>query len=107
MQFGDWFWVGVAISALLLFVGHWFPWPTELHKLAAYVYGVVSIVLGYSIWQLKAGGQDGVANVAGLVIIVVISGWAVFTAYGIDWLVKMIRKAWKAERLMPNDGAKQ
>ena len=41
---------GLTTTALLLWVGHWFPWPHKLHRLWAYVYGVTSIYLGIYIW---------------------------------------------------------
>jgi len=98
----DWFFAGVALSALLLFVGHWFPWPKELHKLAAYVYGVLSIYAGATLWLLQAGQPT---IVVGLGVIIGVSGVAVFAAYGIDWLVGQLRKASKAERLVRDDRA--
>lgn len=42
--------VGLGTTALLLFVGHWFPWPHDLHRLAAYAYGVASILIGAGLW---------------------------------------------------------
>jgi len=41
---------GLTTTALLLLVGHWLPWPKQLHRLWAYVYGVTSIYLGIYIW---------------------------------------------------------
>jgi hypothetical protein len=93
-EFGDWFWMAVVVSALLLFVGHWFPWPKELHKLGAYVYGVGSILAGFMLWQLQNGNWQ---PVLGLLVIVVVSGIAVFLAYGLDWLILRVRQSWKAE----------
>lgn len=43
-------WYGLTTTFLLLWVGHWFPWPRKLHRLWAYVYGVLSIYLGIYIW---------------------------------------------------------
>ncbi len=97
MTFGSWFWAGAALSALLLLIGHWFPWPRQLHRLEAYVYGVACILGGFALWHLQVNGWHAVL---GLTVIAVVSGLAVFAAYGVDWVVAMIRKAWKAERLL-------
>jgi hypothetical protein len=96
----DWFWAGVGLSTLLLFVGHWFPWPRGLNRLTAYVYGVLSIYAGAVLWLLQSGHPE---IVVGLGVIIGISGAAVFLSYGIDWLVVQIHKAEKGERLV-DDG---
>lgn len=40
--------LAAAFSALLIVAGHWFPWPRlfhrELHRLEAYLFGVVAIL---------------------------------------------------------------
>jgi len=41
-------------TAMLLVIGHWAPWPKRLHRLAAYTYGVASILAGQVVWLLPA-----------------------------------------------------
>ena len=48
---------GCTLVALLLLVGHWFPWPRflgrEMHRLEAYVYGTGSKFLSLLlVWWL-------------------------------------------------------
>lgn len=76
------FWCGLVISALLLAVGHWAPWPRRLHRLAAYVYGVASILAGQAIWLISHGRLD---IWLGLVAFSVAGGFATGLAWFIDW----------------------
>lgn len=40
--------VAAAFAAIAIVAGHWFPWPAllhrELHRLEAYIYGVLAIL---------------------------------------------------------------
>ena len=90
-----WLFVSVGFAALVLLVGHWFPWPSKLPRLGAYSIGVGAILGGFTIWRGVVGDWE---TVAGLVSIVGGSALAVFGGYGIDWLVGKIKKANKAER---------
>ena len=96
-MYNDWFFVGLGAMALLLIAEHWFPWPKRLHRLAAYPLGVAAILAGMAIWLIKTG-YPHIVN--GMVAFAIVAGIVVYGAYGIDWLVLQIRKAWKAERMM-------
>lgn len=99
-MYNVWFTVGLLSMAALLLIEHWFPWPKELHRLLAYPLGVGAIFAGLAIWLV----QNGYAEIAaGLVPFAIVAGIVVYGAYGIDWLVLAIRKAWKAERTMRHD----
>ena len=37
---------GVALTGALELVGHWFPWPKPLHRIAAYTWGTAAILTG-------------------------------------------------------------
>lgn len=41
---------GLFVTAALLTVGHWFPWPRPLRRIESYTYGVVSILAGIAVW---------------------------------------------------------
>lgn len=73
--------VGLGTTALLLFVGHWFPWPHDLHRLAAYAYGVASILIGAGLWLWASGMRD---VWVGLVFLSLVAGLATGLAYLID-----------------------
>jgi hypothetical protein len=85
---------GAVLTALLLAVGHWFPWVHKLTRIQAYVYGVVAIFLGFALWRLLNG--DWVTPV-GLAYIAMTGGAMVWLAYGVDKLVLKIRQAERAE----------
>jgi hypothetical protein len=46
----DRFLVGIGFTVLTLAVGHWFPWPSRLTRMAAYAFGVAMILAGQVIW---------------------------------------------------------
>jgi Tfp pilus assembly protein PilO len=85
---------GALLTALVLAVGHWFPWPQKLDRISAYVYGVLSILAGFALWRLLNADWQ---VVVGLVIICCAGGLTVILAYRIDGWVLAIRKAQKAE----------
>ena len=72
------------VIALLLFVGHWFPWPYRLHRLGAYAYGVTVLLLGVGIWLLPHGYAW---VVTGLLLLAAVAGAATVLAYGIDYVL--------------------
>lgn len=41
--------VGAALTGALELVGHWFPWPKPLHRIAAYAYGTLAILIGVAV----------------------------------------------------------
>jgi hypothetical protein len=85
---------GALLTALVLAVGHWFPWPRTLDRIPAYIYGVVSILAGFALWRLLNADWQ---TVVGLVIICCAGGTTVVLAYQIDGWVLAIRQARKAE----------
>jgi hypothetical protein len=52
--FNVYFVFGAFATASLILVGHWFPWPVRLHRLAAYVYGCTSILIGAGVWLIPS-----------------------------------------------------
>jgi hypothetical protein len=85
---------GALLTALVLAVGHWFPWPQMLDRISAYVYGVLSILAGFTLWRLLNLDWE---TVVGLVIICCAGGGMVVLAYKIDGWVLAVRQARKAE----------
>lgn len=86
---------GVVLTALLLAVGHWFPWLHRERKLRNYAYGTASIIAGFALWRLLAGD---VVSVAGLLIIAGAGGLVVIVAYWIDDRARELRQAQMAAR---------
>ena len=41
---------GLVVTAALLAIGHWLPWPRRLRSRETYTYGVGSILIGLLIW---------------------------------------------------------
>lgn len=75
---------GVILTCLLLAVGHWFPWPRRLPRLAAYSYGVASILAGAAVWLLPRGAGD---VALGMTLIALAGGLATALCWGIDALL--------------------
>ena len=93
----EWYFVGVGTTALLLAVGHWFPWPRGLRRLQAYVYGVAAILVGCTIWL---GMHGEWLILAGVVGIAAAGGIVTCLTYWVDDIVTRLRKADKAEKLV-------
>ena len=85
---------GIVVSALVILVMHWFPWPDGLSRVGAYALGVAAILLGFAVWQLSDGNWRALA---GLAAISACDGLCVVVAYRIDHTVVRIRAAEKAE----------
>ena len=83
---------GCILTTLLILVGHWFPWPVRLHRLAAYGYGCTSILIGAGVW-LGLNGQDKLW--LGFAILTALAGTATGLSYLVDWALTA-RKAQKA-----------
>lgn len=89
--------IGAVLAALLLAVGHWFPWVQGvqgLPRMWAYAYGCASLWLGFTVWRLLCG--DWITP-AGLLAIAVVGGAVTQAAYVIDGWVLEMRKGRKAE----------
>lgn len=70
---------------------HWFPWPKvagdELHPPTTYVVGMAPILAGYTAWSLRRCRMSGRDAVAGIGLITVMAGIAVWVCYVVDrWL---------------------
>ena len=85
-MFGIEFAFGLTLTALLLLVGHWFPWPKRLHRLLAYTYGVGAILAGAAIWLIL---QNLWGLWLGIVAFAVVGGIVTGLAYGIDGLLNL------------------
>lgn len=94
--------VTALICGLIQMVQHWFPWRMalggELHRVLAYVLGVLGIVLPLTVlyWNLE---QTRGLHVLALWACVTASGMAVMGAYGLDWLLNRVRKSYEHEEL--------
>lgn len=86
---------GVLLTVLVLGIGHWFPWIHRLSRIQTYIYGVSTILAGFTTWRLL--NRDWQTPV-GLLTIAVAGGAAVVGAYWIDDLVLRVRQAEKATR---------
>jgi hypothetical protein len=84
---------GAALTALLLAVGHWFPWVRRLPRLKAYEYGTASILAGFALWRLL--NLDPV-TILGLGVIAALGGAVVHLCYYVDGVVLDIHKAHRA-----------
>lgn len=77
---------GGAISALVLLVGHYFPWHKllgeELSRLWSYRYGSGACWVGFAYWRYF--GLGDYASPIGLMFIYTIAGTVVWLAYRID-----------------------
>lgn len=73
--------LGLGLTTLLIFLGHWFPWPVKLHRLAAYVVGCLAIVAGMALWLLLSGEERLFYQVC---LVFVIAGLATSLSYLID-----------------------
>lgn len=76
----DNFWFGLILTALLLLVGHWLPWPKKLPRLLAYAYGVGCILLGLAVWLLPADWRTWL----GIGAFCAAGGLATLAAYAYD-----------------------
>lgn len=77
---------GCILSALILLVGHYFPWhkllARPLGKLQSYSYGSGAVLCGFSFWRYF--GRGDMATPAGLVFIYFVAGAVVWGAYWLD-----------------------
>lgn len=80
---------GLTTTVLIISIGHWFPWPRRLPRLAAYSYGTASILIGAAIWL---GFQARWHELAGIIIIACAGGLATAFCYGIDALHNLIQR---------------
>jgi len=59
---------GAVLTALLMAVGHWFPWPYPIVRIQRYTYGTTFILLGFSLWRLLNGDWITPAGLLGISI---------------------------------------
>jgi len=74
---------GLSTTALLLLVGHWAPWPKRLHRLLAYIYGVMSLYVGILIWL------GWTPTFWTLCAFPVVGGAATGLGYLVDWVLNL------------------
>ena len=98
------FWAGIATTMGLLLIGHWLPMPSlvppVIGRLCRYAYGTASIMAGVMVWLLT---QRLPELAIGVVLIGCAGGVAVFSAYTVDWIVSLVKKGLKAERLLRDE----
>lgn len=77
---------GCVISALILLVGHYFPWHKILGKpldrLWSYRYGSAACWTGFSYWRYASASD--LMTPFGLMIIYIVAGSVVWGAYWLD-----------------------
>jgi hypothetical protein len=77
---------GCILVALLLLIGHWFPWQRwlgrEMHRLESYVYGTTSIFLGFLLVRWLEGNLYTAWQLG---TIIIAAGSATFGAWIADW----------------------
>lgn len=86
--------VAALIAVLILWVEHWFPWrlmlKQDLPVIARYVLGCLGFLLPVSALYAGWFGEQP-SNPAGYLIalwaVVLASGVAVVSSYGVDWLL--------------------
>ena len=106
--------IGIAVTMTALAIGHWYPW-IRMTLIRQYVYGVSSIIAGFTTWRLMFGvfaALTGLANwtlvahelliPAGLLLISVSGGATVVWAYRRDEIALKLRQAERGEELLPN-----
>jgi MFS family permease len=82
--------IGVVLTALLLAIGHWFPWLDRNRRIRNYSYGTASIIAGFAVWRLPAGDW---VSVVGLLLIAIVGGLVVIGAHEADRTQQQIRQA--------------
>ncbi len=83
----EWLFVSIAITVLLLWVEHWFPYPFKAHVMFNYSLGVGAILAGITVYCIV---QGMVLNVVLVWTFSVAGGAAVGIAYLIDWTLNSI-----------------
>lgn len=103
--------LGIVLTAfivsLLLFVEHWFPWQlmlrAELPRLAAYILGVLAIVVPltglYLFWGFHPDCRVRFGELFALWSAVSAGGLSVIAAHGIDKLLKRLAHGAELEEL--------
>ncbi len=77
-----WLFVSIAITVLLLWVEHWFPFPFKAHVMFNYSLGVGAILVGITVYCIT---QNMVVNIVIVWTFSIAGGAAVGFAYLIDW----------------------
>ena len=99
----DSYFYGLAATALTILVLHWFPWPSgKLHRLAAYTFGVASILAGQAVWLLPLSppqncevpfclweGAGGAALWLAIASFALVAGAATAFAWFADWVLNL------------------
>lgn len=92
------------VTGLLELVLHWFPWQLllrrELPRQAAYVLGVLAIIIPLSCLLAHWGVIEAFWAIAALWVVVVAAGGAVMGAYGLDWLFNRLSRGAEAEEML-------
>jgi hypothetical protein len=74
--------VSIAITVLLLWVEHWFPYPFKAHPIFNYSLGVSAILAGITVYCIT---QNMIVNIIIVWTFSLAGGVAVGSAYLIDW----------------------
>ena len=104
---------GVLVTMTLLAIGHWFPWIRPLSRIGRYIYGVSSIIAGFTAWRVVFGALAALCGLAewsfvlnelvipgGLLVISSAGGAVVIWAYRRDELARRVRQARRGEELV-------
>lgn len=94
---------GCVISALILLVGHYFPWHKllgePLDRLWSYRYGSAACWAGFSYWRYF--GANDLITPTGLMIVYIVAGSIVWAAYRLDTTgqTKTVRRRRESDEL--------
>jgi hypothetical protein len=87
------FYLGLVVTALLILVGHWFPWPRRLEKLEAYTYGVCAILVGTFIWLYLATYTMAPMRIWwGLAAYTASAGVATVVSHATDYVLNLVMR---------------
>ncbi len=96
----NWLLVSIAITVLLLWVEHWFPYPFKRHQLFNYSAGVTAILIGITAY---CASQNMETNIVIVWIFSLSGGAAVGLAYLIDWALNAVLRRNDESKRPSND----
>lgn len=90
----------IVIVVLVELGMHYFPWRMligrKLPRLAAYTFGLLGIMVPFSMWLMD---RDEIKIMQTMWIVVISAGFTVFASYGLDRYLELERKDVEAGQL--------
>lgn len=87
--------LALAVTALILLLEHWFPWPRRFHQLVNYTLGSGGILAGVAIWLVSIGRPGDIFPLLGFYAA---GGTAVLLAYAVDYVLNLRQRVRIHER---------